>query len=597
MTPRERLTWYTLTALRAALSLSDLFVILAIGFVATSTALFLTEGSDPNRLLEFGGLQVPAVNAQTLPWVALSVLLVFLLKALLSLILTKKSAFFVAKVEARAAKRVAEISFGGDLSQARGKSVEEMMFAVQSGSPAAFNFLLNSVNTFITEATLFVLITLGFLLVDPWVTFAALAYFGLIAVTIQYFVGSRMTRAARELASGSVKANTALGDLTSVFRELSVLRLRHKYIQRIYESRIEASNSAATTYYLNGMPRYIIEAGLLVGVGLFVLFQSLSGDIVESAGTLGVFLAGGFRLTAALLPLQSALLTMNSTVPSAMTALDILTTAAEKEGTHLDHEKNDSSNPRTQTGPIGVVLEGVSFKYPESSVYSVSGVDLRIAPGTQVALIGTSGAGKSTLADLICGSLTPTAGKIKKTTEQGNLEDDLHLSISYVPQSPGIVSGTIRDNVALGVDESLVEDLNIWDALEKAHLREVVEALPGGLNNSLGKLKDELSGGQMQRLGLARALYSNPSLLVMDEATSSLDAESEAEIKKVLEELRGSVTVVLIAHRLNTIQHADTVFLIDKGKVVDEGKFPELVARNKSVDRLVQLMSVDAPAD
>ena len=143
MTPRERLTWYTLTALRAALSLSDLFVILAIGFVATSTALFLTEGSDPNRLLEFGGLQVPAVNAQTLPWVALSVLLVFLLKALLSLILTKKSAFFVAKVEARAAKRVAEISFGGDLSQARGKSVEEMMFAVQSGSPAAFNFLLN----------------------------------------------------------------------------------------------------------------------------------------------------------------------------------------------------------------------------------------------------------------------------------------------------------------------------------------------------------------------------------------------------------------------------------------------------------------------
>jgi ABC-type bacteriocin/lantibiotic exporter with double-glycine peptidase domain len=110
-------------------------------------------------------------------------------------------------------------------------------------------------------------------------------------------------------------------------------------------------------------------------------------------------------------------------------------------------------------------------------------------------------------------------------------------------------------------------------------------------------LKDELSGGQMQRLGLARALYSNPSLLVMDEATSSLDAESEAEIKKVLEELRGSVTVLLIAHRLNTIQHADTVFLIDSGKVVDEGKFPELVARNKSVDRLVQLMSVDAPAD
>lgn len=597
MTPKERLTWYSLTALRAALSLSDLIVILAIGFVATSTALFLTEGSDPNRILEFGGIQLPAVNAQTLPWVAGSVLLLFLLKALFSLILTKKSAFFVAKVEARAAKRVAEISFGGDLSQARGKSREEMMFAVQSGSPAAFNVLLNSVSTFVTEATLFVLITLGFLLVDPWVTLAAIAYFALIAATIQYFVGSRMTLAARELASGSVKANTALGDLTSVFRELSVLRLRHKYIERIYESRIEASNSAATTYYLNGMPRYIIEAGLLVGVGVFVLIQSLSGDIVESAGTLGVFLAGGFRLTAALLPLQSSLLTMNSTVPSAMTALDILATAAKKDTMYFENEKNGGSNTPSATGPIGVVLEGVSFKYPESSVYSVAEVNLRIAPGAQVALIGTSGAGKSTLADLICGSLTPTAGKITKVTEKGPLENHAAPSISYVPQSPGIVSGTIRENVALGVLESMVEDLSVWDALEKAHLRDVVEALPGGLNNSLGKLKDELSGGQMQRLGLARALYSKPSLLVMDEATSALDAESESEIKRALEELRGSVTVLLIAHRLNTIQHADKVFLIDEGKVVDEGKFSELVARNKSVDRLVKLMSIDAPAD
>jgi ATP-binding cassette, subfamily B, bacterial PglK len=597
MTRKERVAWYSLTALRAALSLSDLMVILAIGFVATSTALFLTEGSDPDRVLEFGGFELPAVNAQTLPWVAVSVLLLFLLKALLSLLLTRKSAFFVATVEARAAKRVAEISFGGDLSQARGKSREEMMFAVQSGSPAAFNVLLNSLNTFVTEATLFVLITLGFLLVDPWITLAALAYFGLVALTIQYFVGSRMTSAARVLASGSVKANTALGDLTTVFRELSVLRLRHKYIQRIYESRIEASNSAATTYYLNGMPRYIIEAALLVGIGIFVLLQSLSGDIVESAGTLGVFLAGGFRLTAALLPLQSSLLTLNSTVPSAMTALEILATAAKRDAIYLENENAYSGAYSIPTGPIGVVLEVVSFKYPSARTYSVSNVNMTIAPGEQSAFIGPSGAGKSTLADLICGSLTPTAGTILKTTEQGPLGDDVRASISYVPQSPGIVSGTIRENVALGVDDILVEDSAVWEALEQAHLRDVIAALPDGLSTSVGNLKDALSGGQLQRLGLARALYSKPSLLVMDEATSALDAESESEIKKALEELRGDVTVVIIAHRLNTIQHADTVFLIEEGRVVDEGKFPELVARNKSVDRLVKLMNVDSSAN
>lgn len=591
MSPKERRTWYFLTALRAALSISDLVVILAIGFVATSTAIFLTQGSDPNRVLDFAGLSFPAVNAQSLPWVAGAVFVMFLLKAYLSLLLTKRAAFFVAKVEARAAKAVAEIIFGGDLGQVQKKSREEMMFAIQAGSPAAFNVLLNAANTFITEATLFTLITLGFLVVDPWVTLAALLYFGLIAATIQYFVGSQMTKAGTVLAASSIQANTAIGDLTSVFRELSVLGLRHKYIDRIYESRISASNSAATNYYLNGMPRYIIEAALIVGVGLFVLVQSLSGDIVQSAGTLGVFLAGGFRLTAALLPLQSALLTMNSTIPSARTAHDILS-----QGDHL-REAIENSNGRevlhdSKTGPLGVSLECVSFQYPDAAEQSISDVSFVISPGTQVALIGASGAGKSTIADLICGVLTPTVGEVRLLANDEQLAANSRPKISYVPQSPGIVSGSILDNIALAVDDDQVDRDRVISAVQKAHLSSVVNQLPDGIDHNLGNLKDGLSGGQMQRIGLARALYSSPGLLVMDEATSALDADSELEIQKALDGIRGSVTVVLIAHRLNTIQHADQVLLIEKGRVSDSGTFQELVSKNPSVERLVRLMNV-----
>jgi ATP-binding cassette subfamily C protein len=156
-----------------------------------------------------------------------------------------------------------------------------------------------------------------------------------------------------------------------------------------------------------------------------------------------------------------------------------------------------------------------------------------------------------------------------------------------------LVSGTILDNVALAVPEEEVNRDQALEALQLANLGELIRELPDGLDTPLGKLQDGLSGGQMQRLGLARALYTKPGLLVMDEATSALDAESEAEIQQALDAMRGKVTVVVIAHRLNTIQHATKVILVEDGQVKDSGTFKELIVRNPSVERLVDLMRVE----
>ena len=599
LTSKERSKWYLLVGLRALLSTLDLIGILAIGFVVTSTAIFLTAGSDPNRVINFAGLQFPAVNAQTLPWVSATVLLLFLAKSLFSVILTKKAAYFVATVEARSARTIAEIALGGDLGDARKRSREEMMYAIQGGSPAAFNVLLNAVNSFTTEAMLFVLICIGFLFVDPWATLAAVLYFGFIAIVMHHFLGSLMVKAGQIAADGAVTANTAINDLISVFRELLVLGKRGKYIDGIYRARASAADSAANQYYLSGMPRYIIEAALLVGVALFVLAQALTGDIVESAATIGVFLSGGFRLTGALLPLQNALLTINSVLPSARTAHEILS---------LTNLSDFSSSGQTSIGkaelgvadaprsklPIGIKLSDVFFSYPDAGHPAVRGVSLEIRPGKQVALMGPSGAGKSTIADLLCGVLTPTSGTIVRTDSETQSNDpSTRFGVSYVPQRPGLVSGSILDNVALADTDEDVSREHVLEALELANLGELIADLPDGLDTELGKLQDGLSGGQMQRLGLARALYTKPGLLIMDEATSALDAESEAEIQKALDSMRGKVTVVLIAHRLNTIQHADEVILVEEGQVKDSGTFKELIARNPSVERVVDLMRVD----
>jgi len=594
MTTKERSKWFFLTIIRALLSFLDLAGILVIGFIIASTAIFLTSGSDPNRIITVGGIEIPAVNAVSLPWVSAGVILLFISKAVFSMLLTRTSALFVAAIEARAAREIVEISLGSDLSTARLRSREEVVFAVQVGAPSAFTVLFNQAGTIIAEGALFVVVAAGFFFVDPLITIAAIAYFGLIAWAIQFFVGTLMNRAGERLKSGTILANATISDLMSVFRELSVLGKRDEYISKLYGHRSESSRSGAIQYFLSGMPRYVIESALLVGLALFVVAQALSGDLVASAATIGVFLSGGFRLTAAMLPLQSALLTIKGVIPQANAAHEILVARSNSFSIRDATVREQDARFEIQDAGEGVAVEfrGVSFTYPGQSEPVLSDVSFEIKSGSQVALIGPSGAGKSTIADVMCGLLPPSKGEVSLSLRNVGIPKNSMPSVSYVPQKPSIVSGSIVSNVALGVESDFVDESRVLECLSRAHLLAVIEALPDGIHSDLGKLQDSLSGGQAQRLGLARALYTRPGLLVMDEATSALDAESESEIAKALDELRGSVTVVLIAHRLNTIQHADEVFLIEQGKVSDHGKFTELLSRNDNVRRLVDLMEI-----
>jgi len=188
MSPKDRAKYYLFLGLRAFVSVFDLIGILAIGFLATSIALFITLGSDSNRVIEFSGITLPGVTAQTLPWVAGLILSLFVGKAIVSILLTRQMAYFLAWIEADAARQIAAAAFGTDLSDARKYSKEETYFAVQIGSPAAFNHVLNSAGTIVAEGLLFVLVIGSFFLVDPASAIGAIVYFVLIAAVIQFFV-------------------------------------------------------------------------------------------------------------------------------------------------------------------------------------------------------------------------------------------------------------------------------------------------------------------------------------------------------------------------------------------------------------------------
>jgi ABC-type multidrug transport system fused ATPase/permease subunit len=259
---------------------------------------------------------------------------------------------------------------------------------------------------------------------------------------------------------------------------------------------------------------------------------------------------------------------------------------AEKLGTQWSAgslvARDSAPLPGDQEGePFDAALDlsDVWLTYPGSLVPAIQGVSFKAAAGTSIALVGPSGAGKSTLADLIMGVLTPDIGTallsgVRPIEAIGNWPG----AIAYVPQSVYIADGTVRANVALGLPNSLIDDAAVWKALARAQIEDFVRALPEQLDTEVGENGTRLSGGQQQRLGLARALYTEPSLLVLDEATSSLDAETEHAVTEVVASLHGSVTTVVIAHRLSTVLHAGLVLYLEDGLLVSSGTFAEVRA-------------------
>ncbi len=589
MSPKEKLKFYTLLVLRGLVSLIDLAAILGIGVLSTSVAMQLAGNTSSGTSFKIGPFQAPSTSVDLLPFLASLILTLFISKAVASILLTRQMAYFLAGVEARAARKIAESAFGDGLDRSRENSREEVQFAVQVGSPGAFNMLLNSVGSLASEGFLFLLVIGVFITVNPALALAAVLYFGFVGLLIQFFIGRLMQRSGIRLTESTIEANAGLSNLGDVLRESIILGKQDFFFDKVLHSRQKAAGSNAMIHVLSGMPRYIVETALIIAIAAFILIQALGDDLASSAATLGIFLSGGLRLTASLLPLQTALLSIKQSLPAAHRALDFLFMRNESS------YSLDGLDTESFSGPVEVTIENVDFHYKGSQSQTLYDISLKIEPGSQVALIGSSGAGKSTIADLILGLLLPTAGLVLINGEPADKAVRFRPGqLGYVPQKPGLILGSIEQNIALGVTPKELNNERLQNAIKKANLKGLIDSLPDGLGTDLGKGKDQLSGGQLQRIGLARALYSTPKLLVMDEATSSLDAESEQEINQALDAMRGEVTVILIAHRLNTIQRSDVVYLVDQGKIMDFGTFPQLLKKNAKVRQLAKLMAIDS---
>ena len=222
-------------------------------------------------------------------------------------------------------------------------------------------------------------------------------------------------------------------------------------------------------------------------------------------------------------------------------------------------------------------IKNMTFRYPNAEAPALSGISIAVPNGATVGFIGGSGAGKSTLVDVILGLLSPHEGAV--CVDGIDIASNLRgwqNQIGYVPQSVYLVDDTLRRNVAFGLADGEIDEGATWRAIQAAQLEPFVRSLPEGLDTMVGERGVRLSGGQLQRVGIARALYNDPAVLVLDEATSSLDTATERVVMEAVQALHGRKTVLIVAHRLTTVEHCDRLFRLEGGRIVDEGR-PEQV--------------------
>ena len=579
--PRERLLIIALTASRALLGLLDIAGIFLIGLLLAKATNQLTNNSYNNETLD---LVSNITRNLSLIQIASLALVLFISKSIFASLLMKYMTVRFAKSESKIATSVYLRILNSPISKVSTISKSEIVYALTYSAGFAITQTLTVMVIIFSELFLLVFISVVFAFVDLQLTLYIILYFAIIGALIYRTIGSQFAKAGKKYASSAVDSSTTVEDSIATFREIFALEKQNDFELKFAEARSVLARSTASINFLSGLPRYIVESALMVGAIGLAAFTLRTGDPAAAAGTLGIFLTGGLRIMASMLPLQNSLGTLKQLTAQADSFLRL----AQAFPSALNSAKSgiDNKSVKMDMEPIAVELDSVSFVYEGADLAAVKNVSISISKGSTVAFIGQSGSGKSTLADLIVGLLAPTSGTVV-------LANNDSRNIGYVPQTPGIVSGTISQNITLDINNKFCDQERLQNALVLSHLQDLIETLENGVDTELGAQSDGLSGGQLQRIGLARAIYANPGLLVLDEATSALDAETEAAVSDSLRTLHGKCTTIVIAHRLSTIQNVDTVFVFDKGEVVASGKFSELVATNEIVARFVELSSLD----
>jgi len=415
------------------------------------------------------------------------------------------------------------------------------------------------------------------LLLEPVGSLSAIAVFGSFSIVFRRITSRRITKwgEAQDFYKGSIIQHLQQG--FSGVKDIKILG-REDYFIAGYNRDLSGNAFVQRRYAVaQTLPRFSMELLTIICLGLLVSLMVLSNKAISDIlPVLSLFGAAAFRLLPSISQVINSFMSININRPIVNNlyndlSLKIPTTTTDQKSRKLLNR---------------IDIEGLSFSYARTTRDALNAVSIHVRRGEAVGLIGSSGSGKSTLVDILLGLLEPTSGRV--CIDGIDIHQNLRAwqdQIGYVPQSIFLTDDTLRRNVAFGLPKDKIDDDAVKSAIRSAQLEEFVASLPEGMETVVGERGVRLSGGQRQRIGIARALYNNPDVLVLDEATSSLDTETEHGVMQAVQALQGDKTVIIVAHRLSTVEYCDRLYRLENAQIVDEGTFSEVTSRTKDLPR------------
>jgi ATP-binding cassette subfamily C protein len=591
---RDRLILKFVLVFQILLSILDLIGVALIGVIAT-LSVYGIQSQDSGNFAKFltNGLGIINESFQKQIFI-LSLLTIFILlvKTASSLWITRRSLNFISRRGATLSGKLLRKLLDKPSVEINSYSQQDLIYAATNGVQNLMTGIVGISISIISDTFLLILLTLGLFLFNPVLALTTFILFSLIGIILSAYLKNKAFKIGSNETLAHVASTDKIIEVLSTYRESVVRDTRESYVQDFEILRNKVSNSVAKRTFMPFVSKYVMEISITCGAFIMAGLQFALYDSKTAIAGLAIFFGASSRIAPAVLRIQQGVTQTKSYLGQSQRTLNLL--QAQNE-TVMDEQLLRVVSPDFLAKGFlpEVSIIDLTFKYSQNSQFELRIPKLEIGLNTHVAIVGSSGSGKTTLVDIILGILTPAHGAVKISGLRP-LETFKRWpgAVGYVPQDTVITSGTILDNVLLGYERASADLARVKTSLILAGLSEFSSVDESGIYLEVGGRGHKLSGGQRQRIGIARALYTNPKLLVLDEATSSLDSATEFDITESLTVLKQKLSLITIAHRLSTVKSADLVIYIENGEIISKGSFEEVRKSVKTFDFQANLLGL-----
>ena len=589
---QDRRKVFLVIILQISFGFLDLLGVMLIGVIGALAITGVSSGKPGNRVssvLRLMGLENSPIQTQVAV-IGLIAAALLIGKTIFTVYFSRKVLFFLSRRGAAVSARMVGKLLRQTLLTVQSRSLQTNLYSVTHGITLLTVGVLGVFVSLVSDLSLLFVMIVGLFAVDSAMALGTMIAFSGIAYLLWKLMHVRVKNLGLETAEISVKSSETIFEVLMAYREATVRNRKGYYSTLIGKQRLDLANLQAEMSFMPSISKYVIEIAVVISAIVISGYQFLVNDASRAVAVLSIFLAATTRIAPAVLRVQQGAISMKGAIASAKPTLELISELGWEDETIEVWKEPDF---RYEGFKPEVEISHVSFTYPSTGNRVIRDISMKIASGSVVGFVGPSGAGKTTLIDLILGVLVPDSGEVKISgVNPITAVKNFPGSIAYVPQDVVVVNGSIKENVCLGYDISKIPDERVWDALRIAELEDHVLSLEHRLETNVGDRGTKLSGGQRQRLGIARAMLTKPKLLVLDEATSSLDGVVEATISESIQKMRGEVTILMIAHRLSTVRSCDQVIYLDANGLTASGSFEEVRTKVPDFDKQAKLMGL-----